>query len=403
MKMKYMLHLAFMNLSRRKVRTIISILIMTAALTIFILTLSLSLSISSSFNKNLQNNVGCRTLFVEYDYKQYSEAQIIDTVSKYKHVAAVVPQGDLGQIITVSEYSGKFELPQAGSNNGEIIVKGGNKFTIPKVIAGRSFNEGEANVALIPEKFVPDSRTGLTKDIKNQSLFDGKSLIGKEITGKTETNKIYTFTVVGVYSSDASMDDANTCYIPYQDINAIYNAVKKQDDVNYPIIAVVDNYKNVQAVMNELYKSGMRSSVKLTQNTELPIYINFVGGGLSIVIFLAALINIILTTINSVKDRTQEIGMLKAIGYKNKLVVSMLNFEAILIGVIGFILSVMISAGGILFISRIIQDDSTGMHIAINPLAILLGLFAAIAVPTIASISASRRIIKIHPSIAMKE
>lgn len=412
MKFKYILKLSFSNLSRRKVKTIISILLMTVAVTIFILTLSFSSSLTQYFNSNLENNVGCRSLFVDYDYKLYSEAKIIDIVSKYQHVSAAVPQGDLGQMITVDQFADKFQIPNMGGNNGEIMIKGGNNKTVPKIIAGRNFNDDETNVAIIPDKFIPDSRIELAKGIKPESILDGKSLLGKEVISKYNSNnssKTYKFTIVGVFDTDKSNEDGDTFYVPYKDIDRIYRSedrsINNTNAGGYPIIAVVDNYKNVDAVMNELYKNNMRPDVKFSLSTQLPVYINLLGGGLSVVIFIVVLINISMTTINSIKDRTQEIGMLKAIGYRNKVVLLMLNLETIIIGIIGFIIATVFSTGILIYASRSVknQDPTDNMHISANLIVVMIALFVSVIVPVIACVSSSIRTMKIQPSYAMKE
>ncbi|GKX66708.1 ABC transporter permease [Inconstantimicrobium mannanitabidum] len=412
MKFKYVLKLSFSNLSRRKVKTIISILLMTVALTIFILTLSFSSSLNQYFNSNLENNVGCRSLFVDYDYKLYSEAKIIDIVSKYQHVSAAIPQGDLGQQISADQFVGQFQIPNIGSNNGEIMIKGGNNKTVPKIIAGRNFKDDETNVAIVPDKFIPDSRIESAKGIKADSILDGKSLLGKEVIGKYNSNnssKTYKFTIVGVFDTDKSNENGDIFYVPYKDIDIIYRAqnesINNTTEGGYPIEIVVDNYKNVDAVMNELYKNNMVPSVKVRLNTQLPLYINLLGGGLSVVIFIVVLINIAMTTINSIKDRTSEIGMLKAIGYRNKIVLLMLNLETIIIGIIGFVIAMGISSGALIYVSRRIKDQNPtdNMHVSANLIAVLIALVLSVIVPVIACISSSIRTMKIQPSYAMKE
>lgn len=406
MKLKYIFHLAFISLLRRKVRAIINILLLTIALTMLISTLSLSSSMSNFMSYNFNNNVGCRTLFVNYDPDKYTEAYVIEAVSRYKHIVSAAPQGDIGQMLILPDLANQVQLKDFGSNDGKITLRGGNKYAVPNIIAGRNFKDGETNAAIIPEKFLPDSRIELIKDIDKQRYLDGKSFLGKKLTGKTETGADYTFTVIGIYDSLQSMDKEDICYIPYHDINEIYTSVKTSNTNYGSIIAVIDNYKNVQSVMNQLYKDRMDPSVKVNFNTALPIFINVTGGLLSAIILIVALVNISLTTINSVKDRTKEIGLLKSIGYNNKTVLIMLNAETITLGIIGFIISTLLSSGILLLLSRIAaKEDSYNSKIPINVnlKVILLALLISLAVPAIACIFAGIKAIKIQPSDAMKD
>lgn len=406
MKLKYIFNLAFISLLRRKGRSIINILLLTIALTMLISTLSLSSSMSNFMSYNFNNNVGCRTLFVNYDPDKYTEAYVIDMVSRYKHIVSAAPQGDIGQMLILPDLANQVQLKDFGSNDGKITLRGGNKYAVPDIIAGRNFKDGETNAAIIPEKFLPDSRIELIKDIDKQRYLDGKSFLGKKFTGKTETGADYTFTVIGIYDSLQSMDKENICYIPYHDVNGIYNSTRTSNTNYGSIIAVIDNYKNVQSVMNQLYKDRMDPSVKVNFNTALPIFINVTGGLLSAIILIVALVNISLTTINSVKDRAKEIGLLKSIGYNNKTVLIMLNAETITLGIIGFIISALLSSGILLLLSRIAaKEDSYNSKIPINVnlKVILLALLISLAVPAIACIFAGIKAIKIQPSDALKE
>lgn len=407
MKIKYIIHLALINLLRRKVRAIIGVLLLTIALTMLISTLSLSSSLSNFMSYNFKNNVRARSLFVNYDGDKYTQANVLDTVSKYKHVVATTTQENSNLIITLPDLVDQVQLNEFGNNNGKLVLRGGNKDAVPNIICGRNFEDGDSNVAIISEKFLPDSRIELIKDINKQIFLDGKSFLGKKLTGKTGSGVNYTFTVIGIYDSEKSMDKEDSCYIPYNDIANINNPLKTSNsNNNYPVIAVVDNYDNIQSVINQLYKNGMDPTVMVSFNSALPIFIKVTGGLLSIIILLVALVNISLTTINSVKDRSKEIGLLKSIGYNNKTVLTILNGETIILGIIGFVLSVLFSSSILLLISRIAtKEDSYNLKMPIyaNIKVILLSLFISIAVPSIACIIAGIKAVKIQPFNAMKE
>lgn len=404
MNIKHILHLSFINLSRRKKNAVLSILLVTCALTVFVITLSLSSSMNHFIDKNITNRVECRSMFVDYDHHKYSENEMINLLSKYKHIVAAVPISDARQALNITQ-----PLNAVGNNDGGIIAKGANMYTLPDVIKGSLFKDDESNVGIIPEKFLPASNIESIKDIKNQTYIDGKSLLGKKLTGKCGTST-YTFTVIGVYDSNQSMDDENVCYIPYHDIEEINNKIKSNTSSNnesHPIVVVVDNYKNVQSVINQLNKNGMQTSPMVYMNTRISSFINIVGGILSIIIFIVVLINISLTTLNSVKDRTQEIGLLKSIGYSNKLILIILNIETIILGIIGFSISTVLSFSIILLFSRYLISNSSSyiskLSINLNMLSIILALVISIVVPTIACLGASIRVTHIQPSDAMKE
>jgi len=75
-------------------------------------------------------------------------------------------------------------------------------------------------------------------------------------------------------------------------------------------------------------------------------------GLVSIIIILAAFIIVSLITVFSVNKRTQEIGTLKAIGWKNSTIVGQIFLENLVIGVFGAILGVGLGTGAILLLNH---------------------------------------------------
>jgi putative ABC transport system permease protein len=102
---------------------------------------------------------------------------------------------------------------------------------------------------------------------------------------------------------------------------------------------------------------------------------------------IVALFGIVNTLVLSITERTREIGMLRAIGTSRRQVREMIRFEAVIIGLIGGILGILLGTGLAVLVSRA-ADDLT-LSIPFATMAALLVL-AAVA-GTIASILPARR------------
>lgn len=406
MKFKYIFKIAVSNFTRERKKNIMSIILMVVSLTIFLSTTSLSSSMRKYFDKSIQNSVECRTLFVNFDIDIYTSEQIINMMSKYENISAAIPQESIRNFGVSEELIGIFEMPKIGENDGTIMVKGGNNNATPDVIDGRKFNDEERNVAIIPNKFIPDSRLELIDPITNSKGIDGKSLLGQEIECKFDDKTTYTFKVVGVFDFEDTDQSRNTVYIPYNDMEEIYQSVYKPTiESRDPIVVVVDDYKNVEKVIDELYKDGMMASTMKTFDSILPTFIDIFGMVVSIAVFLVSVITISINTIKIVKDREQEIGMLKAIGYSNNIILKILNLEIVLVGMIGFIISVMFSSGILFVIYRacLSQSPTSSVNITLDLIRVIIALLISVLIPLISGIMASIRIMKIVPSSAMKE
>lgn len=406
MKFKYIVNIACNNFTREKKKNIINIILMVISLTIFISTTSLSASMKNYFQRSFQNNVECRTLFVNFDSEIYTSEQIINKLYKYKNISAAIPQSSIRNFGVSEELIGVFKLPKLGGNDGTIKVNGGNYNATPDVMAGRKFEDGESNVAIIPNKFIPDSRLSFSEPISNNKGIEGKDLLGKEIQCKFEDDIIYTFTVVGVYDFEIVDQARNTIYIPYSDMdNITSDKYKLTSETKEPVVAVVDEYNNVEKVINELYADGMSSYTMISFDQLIPTFVDIVGLVISIIVFIVAIITISTNTMKVVRDREPEIGMLKAIGYKNSLILKILNIETLLVGVLGFIISIILSGGILYFINNMLLSEvpTSSINISLDIIKVITAIAIAILVPVISTILASIRTMKITPALAMKE
>ena len=235
---------------------------------------------------------------------------------------------------------------------------------MPKVINGENLTNESLGVGIIPKKFYPDGSLGTEIKKENVSFLNGEDFIGKYITTKynicDENDKkidvgTYTFKVIGVYDSVNNIDEANTVYIPYKDLEKIQNyyneKVKTETNIdigeNYEtVIALVDDTKKIEIIEN--YFSSQMNISAFRQMSQgwvdvICVIVFFIGIGLSIISFIYSIISISLNMFNSIQKRQNEIGILKAIGYTNKHIKRLILCESLIISFISLVVSILIS------------------------------------------------------------
>jgi len=174
--------------------------------------------------------------------------------------------------------------------------------------------------------------------------------VGDRITLKTrvgDTEKTFTVRVIGVLKKQGSafgvnLDDAIA--LPLRDAQQLFET---GNQFSY-IMAQADTVNNVAATavaikakLGKGYSAVTYESAKATMDQVLGS-IQAVLGGIAAISLVVAGIGIINTMTISVMERTREIGVMKAIGAKSKDVMLMFISEAILTGLVGGILGVLV-------------------------------------------------------------
>ena len=153
------------------------------------------------------------------------------------------------------------------------------------------------------------------------------------------------FRVVGFYSELGNPEDDANVYMPMSTAHEIFN------DEGYNMIFVqVNDVDEIDQVLERAERSLLRSR-NLNEDTRdfsiqtfeqaIAIFTNLIGT-LNAVLILIALISVVVSAINitnamytAVLERTNEIGVMKAIGAKNNVIMQVFLIESGLLGLIG--------------------------------------------------------------------
>lgn len=246
-------------------------------------------------------------------------------------------------------------------------------------------------------------------------LFDkGISAIGKDIS----INNIY-FTVVGVYekSGDFDFDGENSIIIPFTTFQRSFNS---GDDVGwmavlinskYPVARAEKKIKDLLKKKYDIHPDDSRAigsfdfSQIFTAISAFTLVLKGFAFFIGIFTMLAGVIAVSNILLITVKERTKEIGVRRALGATPKVIKRQIILESIVLtviaGAVGFIIAV-----GLLYILNIQTAGNTDVPF-VNPTVsmtqVLISFFLMTLLSTLIGMIPANRATKIKPIDALRE
>lgn len=254
------------------------------------------------------------------------------------------------------------------------------------------------------------------------SLFRGQDAIGKNVK---VGNLI--FKVVGINSKKQEWGRPNA-YIPFTTAQAIFNPGGKFNHIAFTVDGL--NTKETNELFNKKLKSAMGGKLNFDSNDQQAIWIynsqeNFLEtqkifnsitifvsiiGLLTLVAGIVGVSNIMLV---SVKERTREIGIRKAIGAKPSSILKCIILESIMItalfGYIGMVLGIAVTELANYYMVKTGSASMGGTHVSVflNPTVDVGPAIFATIVLVVAGVMAgylpARKAVKVKPIEAMRQ
>lgn len=309
-------------------------------------------------------------------------------------VQYATPRYSTNMLVKYGKESGNYQI--SGANQDEVQIENrkllDGRFITPKDILDRQY------VAVVGRMVQRD-------------LIKNGSPIGKEI----EINGS-SFKVIGVFSDDGGDWDERMISIP---ISTLQQMKKSSDTISTVFIAYDEKMKPEQAInYGKQLEKEIKARKKVSPDDEngvrvnnraeglkdsfmflfvITIIVGFIGMGT----LLAGIIGISNIMVYIVKERTQEIGVRKAIGAKPKSIISLIMQESIVITVISGFLGVIL---GVLTLNMIgdslekyfIKDPSVGWGL------IFMAFISLVVSGLIAGFVPAYRAAKIKPIEALR-
>jgi putative ABC transport system permease protein len=420
MKFTDIIRTANSNLLRSKARTFLTII----AIFIGAMTITLTNGIGTGIKSYLHSQIGDlgATNVLIVTLKQPSSSTSSGP-AKYKYNPnSIISSGGLGQnslmmnnndlkIIgalpkisnVVASYSPAPDYIAGTSSKYQISVAQQFGESTADMLAGKVTNvNSSSNQISIPKNYVgplgyssPAAIVGKSVTLGITSAEGKQSIVTATVSGVQQKNL---FGQASAYSNTALSDRLNDIQnegVPSSLANSFMTA--------YATFPSSLSQVQINSLKNQLTNKGF--TAKTIKDEEDTIFkaidaIIIVLDMLGVIALLAASFGIINTLLMSVQERTKEIGLMKALGMSSKRIFVLFSFEAVLIGMWGSVIGVLIAAG----IGSLINDigkhsflkDFPGLSLLTFPLAtviivILVIMLIAFIAGTLPALRASKK------------
>ena len=431
MRSKDFIKMGLKNLTRRKLRTSLTILGVVIGTFSIVVMMSLGIAMTKGFEEQIMQMGSLTTINVNKYYQVDTgnseewvpgkEKELDDNlVAKLKaipHVEAVTPV----QYMSVKLISGKYE---SWSTLCGIDPEAFNYFDFPEIEEGRYLTAEDTDELLYsahsayfynPKGSSMGGDSDELVDIMNDRIkmtFD---------MGYTEGAKPKYYTAKFVGKMVESNGDKNGyLYVNIEQLKKWKKELKKSgiktyDDDGYSQIWVsVDDVKYVEDVQEQIKAmeygtyslADMLKPMQETSNT-----LQLILGGIGAISMLVSAIGIANTMVMSIYERTKEIGVMKVLGCLISDIKKLFLFEASMIGLIGGAIGVGLSYFASYFMNKYsgqiggaLGIRSSGSKISVIPLwLVLLALGFSMLVGIISGYYPAKRATKIKAIEALRE
>jgi len=359
MRAEDILWLGFKSLKTRKVRGALTILSVIIGVASIIGLVSQTAGIQASVLSTLQS-LGPTTLLV--------------TPAR----TTILTQADVARIMSIPGVEGVVPVVSAqlrltkASETVQVNIIGVDSVGLRtllgevKLLDGEIYPSSNTPLAVVGNSVAFSSTQGV------QEVYVGQPLVLEQPIGTT--SRRITLQVAGLldkYGSSAFLSVDNSIFIPIDYAMRIFN----RRSYSYLIVKAsnVESVNTVSEYLTTIYGSNISiiSVQQITQavSTIMGFFSILLGSVAAISLSVAGLgiMNIMLV---SVYERTKEIGLLKAIGFKDRNILIIFLSEAMLVGFIGGVLGIVAGAGASQLVPKLIGtyfgSSNSGLRVGVQ-------------------------------------
>jgi putative ABC transport system permease protein len=348
MKIQDILWLSFKDLNEKKVRTALTVVMVVIGIAAIVALTSLTAGISQSISGSL-SSLGPTSIIVTSSSATGFTVADLDSVLSLPNVTSVTPflTGD------ANLYSGNqnISVTLIGTTSAGLKqILGGNT----TLYQGSIYQDTIAPAAVIGHSVAfPASQSGA------QVITVGEPATLK-IGGRD--GETITVPVIGILTSHSSfIIPINTgVFLSLSSAELLLH--RTSFDGMLVLASNTSSVNSTAALITTIY--GSKASV-LTTSSILSTVAQITGdlgllfGAIAGVSLLVAAIGIMNIMLIAVYERTHEIGIMKSVGFKNRQVMLVFLFQALIIGVIGGLIGIGLGAGASYSLSAVLSAGST--------------------------------------------
>lgn len=406
----------FGSISKNKTRTIITMIGVLWGIFVYIGLSGAAKGMDNGFEKVFKT-VSMNSMFVwgqstskPYDgFKTGRQMQlklndVTELQRKIPEIQYIAPRIDMGNFGTEPVYTVRGQKSGTYSVNGDYPVY--TKIATKKIFDGGRF---------INDEDIEQARKVCVIGERNlQELFEkDENPIGQYI----RIGSVY-FQVIGVHklAQGVSFDNDTAIFIPFTTFRKLYNT---GEDVGYLCIAayndadVVEVEKDVKALLKSIHRvdpdderafGSFNLGEMFTKVSGFAKGLTFLSLIVGIATILAGVIGIGNILLISVKERTKELGVRRALGATPSEVRNQIILESVFLTVIAGIMGIILGAGLLALINKFTKDIDFPYTNPTVPIPYVLGALAIMVIlGTLIGLIPAQRAISIKPIDALRE
>lgn len=247
----------------------------------------------------------------------------------------------------------------------------------------------------------------ITEGVANQMAGSAEEAIGKEVTVDVTVDGESlekSYVISGIYSAGQAIGAFESVYMSAESFETLTTENNLEVEPNV-IYLVSDDPENTQAIKDEVAALGYRGSsadaLASTFTQMLDIFTYILSGVAGISLFVSAIM--ILTVLYiSVVERTQEIGVIKAIGGRKKDIRRIFVSESFLIGLFSGILGVgiayLITVVGNIVVENLFDTAILNM----TPAFAVFGIVTSVIISMVAGLMPAQKAARLDPVEALR-
>ena len=415
--MKFLINIAFKNMFRNKLRTAVSILAIAFAVMIIVFTRGLiDGMIADTYELYVHYDTG-HIKIIDQEYQQKERLLSLNyTVNGLENKSLTEMQSDLEGLEGIKMVIPRLKFGAAVSTDEELV----------QMLAWGVDSEKELSFTNIGREL----SQGRMVEAGNREVVMGTKLLDKiDRSVGEKVTMVYTtafssfqgatFEIVGEITSNLPLLNEKVVFMPLDTARQLLYLEDESTELLLTVgdrnqageyLPAVQNYLEQNGGENylaQIWKEGS-SYIQLLEVSET-IY-NFIY----LFLVLLASIVVINTLVMIVKERTQEIGMMSALGLKSREIMQLFILEGTAMALIGSFVGAL--GGGIINYylagvgfdySAAFQDIDVLMNPIIYPTSkvehMLFGFAIGVVVTTLTAIIPARRAAKLEPTEALRE
>lgn len=279
------------------------------------------------------------------------------------------------------------------SNSGSGSGFGGNFRSMTSIIGIDSSSLSMDNIAITNGTVFSNSNQVIIGQTAAQSL--------NKTVGDTIIISNQTFKVVGIYETGNFMDDRGIV----MSLSELQNLTGNTGQVSLILVKATNgtNANTLATTIQQKYPNELSTSTSLSGNNRMNNGLQVISSGAWAVSLLAIIIGgivVIVTMMKAVSERTREIGVLRAIGWTQKRILTMIISESLVLSLIAIVVGLAIAVGIVELIT------TTHLLIGIVPsfsaLLLLKGIGVALLLGIIGGIYPAYRASRLSPTEALR-